>query len=132
VDEKTEEAIARLIQEIAEAKGEIKTVKEHVDQVLEQNEGYTNLADELKELTIKRGQAKKLLQADQDYQQVSSELEELKFKLKDLQEILSHHLVTYYNETQRTQIKTPEGDVRSLIISAKIGPPEVIGEDAHS
>jgi len=124
MDEKTIDAIHRLMTEITETKQKAKTVKENLKDVLEQNDEYRALEDDLKELTTKRAAAKKVLQADKDYQMVSSELEELKFKLKDLQEILSHHLVTYYDESKKLQLKDAEGEVRPVILSAKIGKPE--------
>jgi len=124
MDETTIAAIHRLMTEISETKQKAKTVKENLKDVLEQNDEYRALEDDLKELTTKRAAAKKILQADKDYQLVSSELEEQKFKLKDLQEILSHHLVTYYNESQKLQLKDSEGETRPVILSAKIGKPE--------
>lgn len=124
MDETTIDAIHRLMTEITETKQKAKTVKDNLKDVLEQNEEYKAMEDDLKELTTKRAAAKKVLQADKDYQLVSSELEELKFKLKDLQEILSHHLVTYYDESKKLQLKDSEGEVRPVILSAKIGKPE--------
>jgi len=124
MDETTIQAIHRLMTEISETKQKAKTVKDNLKDVLEQNDEYKALEDDLKELTTKRAAAKKVLQADKDYQLVSSELEELKFKLKDLQEILSHHLVTYYDESKKLQLKDSEGEVRPVILSAKIGKPE--------
>jgi hypothetical protein len=62
-----------------------------------------------------------LLEADKDYQVVNSELEELKFKYKDLQEIMSHHLVTYFSETNETQLTTPDGETMQVVVSARLG-----------
>lgn len=125
MDEKTLDAIHRLLGEIAETRGQAKTISDHLKDIMEQNDEYRALQDELKELTAKRQTAKKLLQEDKDYQKVAADLEELKFKLKDLGEILSHHLVNYYNETHSTQIKDSDGEVRQVIISGKIGKPEL-------
>jgi septal ring factor EnvC (AmiA/AmiB activator) len=124
MEESTIDAIHRLLSEITETKAESKTVKEHLKDIMEQNDDYRQLEEELKELTAKRAKAKEILQSDSDYQKFNSELEELKFKLKDLGEILSHHLVSYYNETNATQIKDEQGEVRQVIISAKIGKAE--------
>lgn len=124
MDESTLGAIHRLLTEIAEARAEAKAVKEQLKDLAEQNDEYRELEEELKDLTAKRTKAKEILKADTDYQKFSSELDEIKFKLKDLGEILSHHLVTYYNETNATQIKDETGEVRQVIISAKIGKPE--------
>jgi predicted nucleic acid-binding Zn-ribbon protein len=126
MDETTIDAIHRLLAEMDETKERIRVVRDAVKDVLEQNDEYRQLQEELKELTAKRLQAKKILQADLDYQKIAGEMEELKFKLKDLQEIMSHHLVTYYNETQATEIKTPDGEARQVILSAKIGKAEVV------
>ncbi len=124
MDEKTLEAIHRLLTEMTETRGKLKAMNLDLKDVMEQNDEYRKLQDELKELTVKRASAKKLLEADKDYQVIAGEVEELKFKLKDLSEILSHHLVTYYNETHQTEIKDNDGEVRAVIISAKIGKPE--------
>jgi chromosome segregation ATPase len=125
-DETTLSAIHRLMQEMDEARAQVKALRDNLKDVLAQNEQYQTLQEEVKELTVKRQQAKKLLEADRDFQTMNSELEELKFKQKDLQEIMSHHLVTYYNETQATQIKDPDGEVRQVILSAKVGKPEML------
>ena len=123
-DRTTMDAIHRLMLEMAETRGKVKTVKDQLKDVMEQNDDYRALAEELKEVSGKRASAKKLLEGDKDYQLVNSELEELKFKYKDLQEIMSHHLVTYFSETRNTQITDDQGDTRQVIISAKIGKSE--------
>lgn len=121
MDEKTIDSIHRLLGDIAETKAASKTIKEQLKDLAEQNDEYRALEEELKELTTKRAKAKEILKADNDYQKFSVELDELKFKMKDLAEILSHHLVSYYSETNATQIKDETGEVRQVIISAKIG-----------
>jgi predicted nucleic acid-binding Zn-ribbon protein len=123
-DRTTIDAIHRLMLELAEMRGKMKTVKDQLKDIAEQNDEYRALAEELKEVSEKRQAAKKLLEADKDYQLVNSELEELKFKFKDLQEIMSHHLVTYFSETQATQITDESGETRQVIVSAKIGKAE--------
>jgi len=77
---------------------------------------YRALQEELKEVTEKRATAKKLLEADKDYQVVNSELEELKFKYKDLQEIMSHHLVTYFSETGESSLTTSSGETLQVVV----------------
>lgn len=123
-DRNTLESIHRLLPEIRETKDKIKTVREQLKDVVDQNEEYKVLQEEVKELTVKRQTAKKLLQADSDYQKINADLDDYKNKLKDLQEIMSHYLVTYYNETNKTQIRDNEGETRQLILNAKMGKPE--------
>lgn len=123
-DKSTLESIHRLLPEINETKEKMKVLREQLRDVMEQNEDYSKLAEEIKELGNKRLEAKKLLTADRDYQKVNADLEDLRLKLKDLQEIMSHYLVTYYDETQSTRLRDNEGETRSVILSAKIGKPE--------
>lgn len=128
-DETTLGAINRLMEEMEDTRRKAKDMRDNLKDVLLQNEEYQALQEEVKEMTGKRQQAKKLLESDRDYQTINSELEELKFKLKDLQEIMSHHLVTFYNETQETQIKGADGEVRQIILSAKVGRPEMLASE---
>jgi ABC-type phosphate transport system auxiliary subunit len=121
MDESTLDAVHRVMTEISETKLQVKTVRDTIRDVLEQNEEYVALQEELKELTKKRATMKKLLESDKDYQKVAADLDELRYKLKDLQEILSHHLVTYYNETQNTEITDSNGETHTVVLSAKIG-----------
>jgi predicted nucleic acid-binding Zn-ribbon protein len=128
-DESTLAAIHRLMVELDETRQKTKAMRDNLRDVLLQNEEYQTLQEEVKELTNKRQQIKKVLEADKDYQTLNAELEELKFKQKDLQEIMSHHLVTYYNDTRETQIKGNDGEVRQVILSAKIGKPEFLASE---
>ena len=126
-EEKTTlDAIHNLMEELAETRSKMRDRRELLKDVMAQNEEYTALEEELNALKPKRLQAKQVLAEDKDYQLANSELEELKFKYKDLQEIMSHHLVTYYSETQNTQITDNDGETRQVILSAKIGRPEAI------
>lgn len=120
-DQTTLQAVHRLMIEMAETRQKMKTVKDQLKDVMEQNDEYRAIAEELKGVSEKRARAKKLLESDKDYQLVNSELEELKFKYKDLMEIMSHHLVTYFSETQATEIETPDGDSMQVVVSAKLG-----------
>ena len=125
MDESTIEAVHRLMLEMAETRAKAKRMSQDLKDIMEQNDDYRALQEELKALTAKRISAKKILQDDKDYQTIATELDELKIKIKDLAEIMSHHLVTYYNETHTTQIQDNEGEIRQLIISAKIGKPDL-------
>ena len=89
--------------------------------MMEQNDEYRKLEEEIKELSTKRAEAKKLLLADKEFQKINADLDDEKLKQKDLQEIMSHYLVSYYDETQKTEITDGTGDTRQLLLSAKLG-----------
>lgn len=121
--------IQRLIPEVAELKAQIKTIRDSLRDVTEQNEDFQKLQAEIDTLAGKRAEAKALLLSDREYQKINTELDDYKFKLKDLQEILSHHLVEYYNQTQKTELTDPNGDTRQLIITAKLASGAVANPD---
>ena len=128
-DKTTLDAVHRLMIEMQEVKGKMKTIKDQLKDVADQNDEYRAVQEELKEAGLKRQTAKKLLEADKDYQLVNSELEELKFQFKDLQEIMSHHLVTYFSETQNMQITDDEGETRQVVLKASLGKAEALFKD---
>jgi uncharacterized coiled-coil DUF342 family protein len=124
-EEKTTiEAIHNLMPEMREAQQKIKTLREAQKDVMEQNDEYKAIADQIKELAGKRLEAKKALMDDKDYQKVTADLDDYRIKLKDLQEILSHYLVSYYRETNETKVVDDMGETRQVVLSAKIGKPE--------
>lgn len=128
-DETTLAAVHRLLVELDETKSKMKTMRDNIKDVLTQNDEIRAIDKQLKETTKLKARRKELLSQDRDYQAINTELAELKFKHKDLLEIMSHHLVTYYNEDHETAIKDPEGDVRQLVLNAKLGKPEAIFDD---
>lgn len=113
-----------MLPEIGETRDKIKILREQLKDVLEQNDEYRQLEEETKELSTKRATARKLLLDDKDYQQLKDEIDDYRLKLKDLEEILSHYLVSHYEQTKQTQITDNQGETRQVIIKAKIGKTE--------
>ena len=120
----TLESIHRLMQDAAETREKVGALRDQLKDVMEQNEEYRALADEIKELTKKRSEAKRALQEDKDYQAIAADLDDYRLKLRDIQDILSQHLVLYYNQTQQTKIVDQGGETRSVLLSAKVGKAE--------
>ena len=120
----TLESIHRLMQDAAETREKVGALRDQLKDVMEQNDEYRAIADEIKELTKKRAEAKRDLQEDKDYQATAADLDDYRLKLRDIQDILSQHLVLYYNQTQQTKIVDQGGETRSVILSAKVGKAE--------
>ena len=120
----TLESIHRLMQDAAETREKVGALRDQLKDVMEQNEEYRALADEIKELTKNLSEAKRALQEDKDYQAIAADLDDYRLKLRDIQDILSQHLVLYYNQTQQTKIVDQGGETRSVILSAKVGKAE--------
>ncbi len=115
------EAIHRLLPEITESKEKLRTIREQLKDIMEHSDEYRKLEEEIKELSTKRLEAKQLLLADREFQKINADLDDEKLKQKDLQEILSHYLVSYYDDTQKTEIIDSSGETRQLLLSAKLG-----------
>ena len=120
-DKTTTTEISRLIDEIDETKRELKTIREQLRDALDQNEEYRAAQTETETLATKRAEARKMLLDDRDYQKINAELEDTRFKLRDLNEILSHHLIEHYSQTQKTEVTDATGTTRPVILSAKLG-----------
>jgi len=120
----TVDSIHRLVIEAGETRNQVAAIRDQLKDVMENNPEYRAIIDEMKDLTKKRAEAKKALADDKDYQVVSADLDDLRLKLKDIHEILSQHLVLYYNQTNSTKLIDSNGETRSLILSAKLGKTE--------
>lgn len=117
----TLETVHRLTIEAAETREKTKDIREQLSDVLDQNDEYRELSEQIKELTKKRSVVKAQLAEDKDYQSLTADLDDFRLKLKDINEILSQHLVLYYDQTQQTKIVDRDGETRSVILSAKLG-----------
>ncbi len=120
----TIESIHRLMQELAETREKVRGLRDQLTDIMESNEEYRKVADEIKELTKKRAEAKRALADDHDYQVLSADLDDYRLKIRDLSDILSQHLVLYYNQTHQTKIVDQGGETRSVILTAKVGKTE--------
>ncbi len=123
-DKTTLEAIHRIMPELRESKEKLKTLREQPKDVMDQNDEYKQIAEEIKALSEKRLAAKRALLDDKDYQKISEDMDDERTKQKDLQEILSHYLVSYYQETNDTRVTDDLGETRQVILQAKVGKPE--------
>lgn len=115
------ENVHRVWLEIQEGKALIRRHRGVLKDVLEQNDEWRELQELLKQMTKDRRRLQAIIAGDRDVQKAESEIEELQLKQKDLREIMSHHLVRYYEMSHDTSIADPEGEYRQIILSAKIG-----------
>lgn len=129
-DEGILQQIHRTDQEIEAAKADLKKVSEAIQDCVENTKEYKEI-QELKDLIkTKQADLKGSLQMDRQYNRMTEEKAELQFKLKDLKEILSHHLIRYNQETQEVQvpIASSQTKAKQLIITAKLGKEEYYQE----
>jgi len=117
----TLESIHRLVLEASETGSQLSAIRDQLKDVMENNPEYRAIVDEMKDLVKKRAEAKKALADDKDYQVVSADLDDLRLKAKDINEILSQHLVLYYSQTNSTKLVDSNGETHALVLSAKLG-----------
>ncbi len=118
------DAIHRLMPEIRECQTKLKTLRDQARDTLQSSDEYKQLQEQAKSLAEKRAAVKRALLDEPEYQKLTADLDDERIKLRDLQEILSHYLVSYYRESESTDITDDLGENKQVIISAKIGKPE--------
>lgn len=115
-------AIQRLDIEIGEEADKCKNLKEQVAQLREEMPEFKEverLSDELADARIRLRVA---LERTSSYTTMKEQVAESDFKLKDLREILSHHLTRYWRETDENQILLPDGkNAKQIIVTGKLG-----------
>lgn len=114
------EAIVRVDNEIKDTKNKLRDRRADVKQMIEELPEFAQLQEIMEQVVAAKNELKGAIAADKDVQVAAADVEDIAFKLRDLKEILSHHLVAYYEETGKKFII--EGvDDRPIILSAKLG-----------
>ncbi|MCL5411232.1 MAG: hypothetical protein M1150_00600 [Patescibacteria group bacterium] len=113
--------IQEKISSIEQTRQEIKVLNNMLKDALDNDTSYQALEDEAEAFVAKRKQAKETVMNQPQIQELQMQIKDQKEKLKELQEILSHYLLEYYNETKSIEISDHEGKTRKLVINAKLG-----------
>jgi len=77
--------------------------------------------EQAKQFNDKRKQARETVTNQPHVQEIQMQIKDQKEKLKDLQELLSHYLLEYYNETKSNEVADHEGKARKVVINARLG-----------
>lgn len=113
--------IHRVESDISETQSKIKTIRQERKEAIEEIPEYAGVLQLAEQLKAARESLKDVIQEDPSLAATDNELDELKFKLKDLVEILSHHLVVYFQDTGREVVTDSFGDTRQIDFKAKLG-----------
>jgi polyribonucleotide nucleotidyltransferase len=136
VDAEMIESIRRVEQDIRESAAKTKRLKADALDAAQQLQEY----QDVQELAAKLKEARATLKAAIMDDRIAAELEAETATLKDLREILSHHLVRYREASENSYIEDEESNkVRPILVTAKLGKPEyhqeemfVEAADAHA
>lgn len=96
--------------ELSEERGMLKSE-------LEASPEYQNILDQISNLKKQKDQ---LLLSNKIIQDLTRKINESSQELKELKEILSSELFTYFRETNKTNIEDENGKICQIIINAKL------------
>jgi hypothetical protein len=120
------EQLQRIHRIEGEVKGAEQCVKElkqkRLDLILELPE-YQALQDALTAVREAKALLKIAMRDDKELNALEVERAEEAFRLRDLREILSHHLVAYHEDTGRDVVKGIDARTRQIELRAKLGKP---------
>ncbi len=114
--------IERHIQFSDDMKHQIKTVSESMKSMLENDTELTEIAEQAKEMTKKVASRKKTIAESPEFRSFRAKLVEMKDELKELEEALNTHLLTYYQQTGVKTVDLSTGKQREFRITARVLP----------
>jgi hypothetical protein len=123
VDMEQLQRIHRIEGEVKAAEQSVKELKQQrLDLILELPE-YQALQDALAAVREAKALLKIAIRDDRELNALEVERAEEAFKLRDLREILSHHLVAYHEDTGRDVVKGIDARTRQIELKARLGKP---------
>ena len=121
VDMQQLQAIHHRETEIDESVKSIKALQDQRSDLIEDLDEYKALEEALATAREARVRLKIAIRDNRELARVEVEAAEERFRLRDLREILSHHLVVYTQDTGRDVVKDREAHNRQIELRAKLG-----------
>lgn len=123
VDMQQLQAIHRIEGEVKAAEQNAKELKEKRVELIQELPEYQALQDALAAVRDARASLKIAIREDSELANLEEKRAEALFQLRDLREILSHHLVAYHEDTGRDVVKDHDSRNRQIELKAKLGKP---------
>jgi hypothetical protein len=123
VDMEQLQRIHRIEGEVKAAEQNANELKEKRVELIQELPEYQALQDALAAVRDARARLKIAIREDSELANLEEERAEALFRLRDLREILSHHLVAYHEDTGRDVVKDHESRNRQIELKAKLGKP---------
>lgn len=115
-----ENLIKTHVSHIESVKLELHKHAEMMNDVLNNDEGYKKAADEVKELTKKKTEAKQNVLKSPANASLNQKIKDMKQELKELNIALSNYLQQYQKLADTDQIESEDGEVRQIVYSARL------------
>ncbi|HEX9008429.1 MAG TPA: hypothetical protein VF837_04175 [Patescibacteria group bacterium] len=115
-----ENLIKTHVSHIEAVKLELHKHAEMMNDVLNNDEGYKKVADEMKELNKKKSEAKQNVLKSPNNASLNQKIKDMKQELKELNNALSNYLQQYQKLADTDQIESEDGEVRQIVYSARL------------
>ena len=115
-----ENLIKTHVNHIETVKLELHKHAEMMNDVLNNDEGYKKVAEEIKELNKKKTEAKQNVLKSPANATLNQKIKDMKQELKELNNALSNYLQQYQKLADTDQIESEDGEVRQIVYSARL------------
>ncbi len=112
--------VQRRLQIINELKSELKELKGHRKDILEEDQDYSELKEKKKLIRDQTRTKKKQILDAPEYKAVIDQMKEIRAEIRDQKDALSQELVELYKEEDVTEIEDQEGNVKKMKFSVRL------------
>lgn len=114
--------IERHIQRVDDLKGKLKELTGSMKSIVENSAELTDVQQKAEELVKEVKEKKKKLTESQEFRELRTKTVELKDELKELEEALNNHLLSYYKHTGVKVVDLSGGIQRAFKVIARVLP----------
>lgn len=114
------DAINFAIPEIETLTGKLNHLKDKLNVELMQHGEYAARVEEAKEILEKRKKAKQTAMLQPICQEYAEEIKDLRSDLKHTKHVLSQTAIQYTDQTGKTHVRGPSGDMLEIVKTAKL------------
>lgn len=109
------------VSQLDDLKNKIKELREMHHNIYLNDSELSDLNGKISEIQLLVKKRKRQLSDSPDANSLSIKIVETRDDIKDLEESLNTHLLTFYSSTGVTEFEMPDGSFRQFRITAKIG-----------
>ncbi len=112
--------VQRRLSILEDLKEERTKLKNHREEILEENKEYSELEEQKKLVKEQAREKKKSILEIPEYKVVEEKLKEVRAEIRDHRDALSQELLELYEEEGTTEIEGPEGKVKKLKFKVRL------------
>lgn len=113
------------LEKIEELKANKKEYREMINNLLENDEEYSERNEKKKDLQREVKEAKNRILGSQEAADIIAKMDDTTADIKDLEESISNHLMVYHQKTGRTTFDDIDGNERTVVYKYKVKPAQL-------